>query len=342
MVASYDLRGFGYQGERAAAFQRQVVERTAALPGIEAVAQALLLPLQPGSNTFGYRLPEQGEYTPINTNVVSANYFSLLGIPIVRGRSFTEAEMDGATITTMIVTQSTAQRLWPNKDPLGQQLVFAGPAGDRTVEIVGIAADRQVVRIGETDTNYVYAPAVAPTQMELQLVVRSGLDVAAVQRGIDDIVQSLEPALGVEVKRLEENFEFWRNFSRLAAELAFALGLLALTLAAIGIFGIMSTVVGRRIREIGVRLALGASKNDIMRLVLGKSMVPVVVGALFGSAACIGVARLLGALLYGVSALDPLALGGALLLVLSIGALVTLAPARRALRVEPMTTLRYE
>src|SRR6185503_1313036 len=173
---------------------------------------------------------------------------------------------DGATITTMIVTQSTAQRLWPNKDPLGQQPVFAGPAGDRTVEIVGIAADRQVVRIGETDTNYVYAPAVAPTQMELQLVVRSGLDVAAVQRGIDDIVQSLEPALGVEVKRLEENFEFWRNFSRLAAELAFALGLLALTLAAIGIFGIMSTVVGRRIREIGVRLALGASKNDIMRL----------------------------------------------------------------------------
>jgi putative ABC transport system permease protein len=198
------------------------------------------------------------------------------------------------------------------------------------------------VRIGETDTNYVYAPAVAATQMELQLMVRSGLEVAAVQRGVQDIVQSLDPALGVEVTRLEENFEFWRNFSRLAAGVAFALGLLALTLAAIGIFGVMSTVVGRRIREIGVRLALGASKSDIVQLVLGKSMLPVVIGALLGCSACIGVARLLGALLYGVSALDPLALGGALLLVLSISALVTLAPARRALRVEPMTTLRYE
>ena len=342
MVASYDLRGFGYQGERAAGFQRQVVERTAALPGIEAVAQALLTPLEPGSNTFGYRLPAQREYTPINTNVVSANYFSLLGIPIVRGRAFTEAEVAGTTITTMIVTQSTAQRLWPDRDPLGQQLVFVGPSGEQTVDIVGIAADRQVVRIGETDTNYVYAPAVAPTQMELQLIVRSGLEVTTVQRGVEDIVQSLNPALGVEIKRLEDNFEFWRNFSRLAAELAFALGLLALTLAAIGIFGVMSTVVGRRIREIGIRLALGASKRDIVRLVLGKSMLPVAIGALLGCAACIGVGRLLGALLYGVSALDPLALGGALLLVLSLGALVTLAPALRALRVEPMATLHHE
>ena len=342
-VASFDLGAFGYDAERAAAFQRQVVERARALPGIDDVAQAAMTPLEPSSNSLRYRLPEQSEYQPIDTNAVSANYFSLLGIPIVRGRTFSAAEVANPNTTTaLIVTQSTAQRLWPNQDPLGQRLVFAGRDGDRTVEIVGIAADRQVVRIGETDTSYVYWPAVPPTQVGMQLVMRGASDVSAAQRAVGDIVQSIDPALGVKVIRLEENFEFWRNFSRLSAGLAFGLGALALTLAAIGIFGVMSTVVGRRIREIGIRLALGASKTDIVRLVLGKSMLPVVIGAVLGCAACVGVARLLGALLYGVSALDPLALGGALLLVLSIGGLITLAPARRALRVEPMATLRYE
>jgi predicted permease len=342
-VATYDLRGFGYVGDRASAFQRQLVERMSSVPGVEGVALAEMTPLAPGNNTGYYRLPEQDQGFVMNTNVVSANYFALLDIPLVRGRTFSDAEMASPTTTAMIVTESTAQRLWPNEDPVGQRLMLGTLEGDwLTADIVGVAADRQVARIGETDPSYLYSPAIPPTQLSLKLVVRSGLDIAAVQRTVDDIVRSLDPAMNATVAPLEENFEFWRNFSRLAAGVAFALGSLALTLAAIGIFGVMSTVVGRRIREIGIRLALGASKPDIVRLVLGKSMLPVVIGAVVGCAACIGVARLLDALLYGVSALDPWALGGALLLVLSIGVLVTLAPARRALVVEPMTTLRYE
>jgi predicted permease len=342
-VATYDLRGFGYVGDRAAAFQRQLVERMSGVPGIEGVALAEMTPLAPGNNTGFYRLPEQDQGFVMNGNVVSANYFSLLDIPIVRGRTFTDAEMASSTTTAMIVTESTAQRLWPNQDPVGQRLMLATFEGDwLPADIVGVAADRQVARIGEADPSYLYAPAIPPRQNSLKLVIRSGLDVAAVQRAVDDSVRGLDPAMNASVVPLAENFEFWRNFSRLAAGVGFALGALALTLAAIGIFGVMSTVVGRRIREIGIRLALGASKSDILRLVLGKSMLPVVIGALLGCGACIVVARLLGALLYGVSALDPWALGGALLVVLSIGVLVTLAPARRALVVEPMTTLRYE
>jgi predicted permease len=345
-VASYDLRGFGYVGDRAAAFQSQLVERMAGVAGIEAVALAEMTPLAPGNNTMGYRLPDQTEFFAVNTNVVSATYFSVLGIPLVRGRTFTDAEMASPTMDTLIVTESTARRLWPDRDALGQQLVlatFVGERiGERTVDIVGIAAVRQVARIGEIDPTYIYAPGVAPAQLQLKLVMRSELGVAALQRAVEDVVRGLDPTLVVNVAPLEANFEFWRNFSRLAAGLGSALGALALTLAATGIFGVMSTLVGRRIREIGIRLALGASKSDIVRLVLGKSMLPVVIGALLGCGACIGVARLLGSLLYGVSALDPLALGGALLVVLSIGVLVTLAPARRALVVEPMTTLRYE
>lgn len=341
-VASYDLRGYGYEDERAAAFQRQVVERVSSLPGVDAVAQALMTPLAPQSNTMRYRLPDRPDFIAVNTNVVSANYFSVLGIPIVRGRTFTEAEVDSPTTTAVILTQSTAQRLWQDRDPLGQQLVMVLPGGEQTVEVVGIAADRRVERIGETSTSYVYSPAVGPTQLELSLVIRSALDVAAVQRAVEDVVQSLDRTLNVGVIRLEENFEFWRRFTRLAAGLCFALSALALTLAATGIFGVMSTVVARRIREIGIRLALGATQRDILRLLLGKSMLPVVAGALIGVGACFGVARLLGALLYGVSALDPYALGAALLVVVGIGVLVTIAPARRAMLVEPMTTLRYE
>lgn len=341
-VASYDLRGFGYEAQRAAAFQQQIVERVSALPGVDAVAQALIAPLARSNNTFGYRLPDQQELVRMTTNVVSANYFSVVGIPIVRGRTFSEAEIASPRTTAMILTQSTAQRLWPDQDPLQQRLVFAGPAGEQTVDIVGVAADRQVARIGETDTSYVYSPAVLPTQTDLSLVIHSQLDVTTVQRAVEAIMRSLDPALSPEVIRLEENFEFWRRFSRLAAGVALSLGALALTLAAVGIFGVMSTVVGRRIREIGIRLALGANKRQILRLVLEKSMVPVVVGALIGCGACVVVARLLGALLYGVSPIDPYALGGALLIVLGIGVLVTIAPARRAMVVEPMTTLRYE
>jgi predicted permease len=345
-VATYDLRGFGYLDDRAAAFQRQLVERMSGVPGITYLAQAEMTPLAPGNNTMGYRLSEQAEYFAANTNVVSPNYFSVLGIPIVRGRTFTDAEMASQTTTALIVTEATAQRLWPNQDPIGQRLLLAvfegGQVVDRVVQIVGVAADRQVARIGETDSTYIYAPAVGPTQLNLRLVIRSGLEVAAVQRAVEDVVRSLDPALVVSVAPLEENFEFWRRFSRIAAGVASALGALALFLAAIGIFGVMSTVVVRRTREIGLRLALGAAKRDILRLVLGKSMVPVVVGALVGCSACILVARLLGALLYGVSALDPYALGGAFLIVLAIGVVVTIIPARRAMVVEPMTTLRYE
>jgi predicted permease len=341
-VATYDLQGFGYVGERAAAFQQQVIERARGIPGVEDVALAVTTPLAPGSNTIGYRLPDQDEFIAVDTNIVSANYFSLLGIPIVRGRTFTDAEIASPTITAMIVTQSTAQRFWPNQDPLGQRLVFRAFEGDRTVDIVGVAADRQVVRIGETDTSYIYGPAVAPTLMAARLVVRSSLDVALVQKAVEDIVLGLDPTLDVAVAPLEENFEFWRRFSRIAAGLGSALGALALALAAIGIFGVMSAVVVGRTREIGLRLALGAAKRDILRLVLGKSMVPVAVGALAGCGACIGAARLLKALLYGISAVDPYALGSALLLVLSIGALAAVIPARRAMILEPLTTLRYE
>ena len=143
-------------------------------------------------------------------------------------------------------------------------------------------------------------------------MIRSSLDAAAVDAGVHAIVANLDAGLIANVRRLEDNFEFWRTLSRLAGGLSFALGALALALASIGISGVMTAVVGGRTREIGVRLALGASKRDILSMVLRKSMTPVFVGALVGAGVCVAVARLLAGLLFGVSALDPYALAGAL------------------------------
>jgi ABC-type antimicrobial peptide transport system permease subunit len=146
----------------------------------------------------------------------------------------------------------------------------------------------------------------------------------------------------VRVNRLEENLQFWQGMSSLVTMLSSALGGTALLLAAIGVYGVVGYVVSRRMREMGIRMALGAERFDVLALVLRQTMRPVAWGALVGLAACLGVSRLLASLLFGVSSLDPIAFGGAMLFVLGTALFAGLLPARRATRVDPTVTLRYE
>ena len=176
----------------------------------------------------------------------------------------------------------------------------------------------------------------------MQLLVRTALPAASLREAIVAVFERLDPQLPVRVWPLAENFEFWTKVSGLAASLSFSLGTLALVLACVGIFGVMSTVVGRRKREIGIRVALGAGRADVLGLMVRNSMQPVAVGAVVGALGCFGAARLLSALLFGVNALDPYALAGAALAVLGAAFLASAIPARQALKVDPMTALRYE
>jgi predicted permease len=341
-VASFDLPGSGYDEERATLFQRQLMERAAGLPGVTSVAQARQTPLEPGRHGGVLRLPGNDELFDFDLNYVSADYFSLVDIPVVLGRAFTEADLTD-TSSVVIVPGATARRYWPGENPLGKTLLLPiGPAENVPLEVVGVTADADILQIAQAATSYAYFPAAPRTQAALNLLVRSDADFATVAAGIRAAALDLDAGLVVRVNPLTDNLGFWQGVSRLVATLSAALGFTALALAAIGVYGVVGYAVNRRMREMGIRLALGARPRDVLALMLLQTMRPVAWGMLLGLVACVGVSRLIASLLFGVSALDPLAFGGAAAFVLGAALLAGLLPARRATRVDPTTTLRYE
>jgi predicted permease len=348
-VASFDLTEVGYDAAEAAAFQRQLKERVESLPGIEAVAQVFRTPLSEGSVNWMARLPGQEQAFPIVFNIASPDYFSLVGIPIVRGRTFTDAEL-AAESRALIVTEATARRFWPDRDPIGQMLTMmvGTDGGSVDYRVVGVAKDAQITGIGEIVSDYVYFPAGnfaggGPlSQAVLQLLARSRVSFGATVAGIRAAAAELDPGLVVQVTPLEANLEIWRSLAGLVSTLSMSLGALALVLASVGVYGVVAYAVGRRVRELGIRIALGASARSVVALMLKRTMRPVVVGAIVGIVAAAGASRILSGVLFGVSPLDPVGLGGATLFMLAVALTAGFLPARRATRVDPMTTLRYE
>jgi predicted permease len=341
-VVSFDLRGQGYDDAKGAVFQKLVQDRIGSLPGVDRVAEVSVPPLSAGSFGTIFTLPGQEQRHRTEYNPVSPEYFSVVGIPIVRGRTFTVAETQGAP-NAVIVTESTARRFWPGEDPIGKTLTMGMGKNQRgTFEIIGVAKDAQVSRVGETDTVYLYTPAGPNEQRGAQVLVRSALDFASIAAGIRTMMQGLDPNLVVNVNRLEDNLDFWRSISRLAAGLSGSLGALALLLASIGVYGVVSYGVSRRLRELGIRMVLGADARGMLAMVLRQAMRPVLAGAAIGAIACAGVSRILSGILFGVSALDPVAfvLAGGFLLLVALAA--SLVPAIRATRVDPLTMLHYE
>ena len=187
-----------------------------------------------------------------------------------------------------------------------------------------------------------YVPAAPRQQAELRLLVRSRTDFVQVAAGIRAAAREIDPALVVLVKPLEDNLELWRTLSRLVTGLAGSLGILALLLASIGVYGVVSYGVSRRLREVGIRMVLGANTGEVLGMMLKQALRPVIIGLLVGLAASAAVSRILESVLFGVSAHDPLAFVGAPLFLLGVAALASWLPARRATNVDPMTTLRYE
>jgi len=309
---------------------------------VEGIAHASVTPLgQSRFNTVVSLSGEsQGRFTQYNP--VSPEYFSLLGIPIVRGRAFTEGEAQSYP-RPVIVTESTARKFWPAEDPVGKTLRMASAKNQQAMcEIVGVAKDAQVSSVGETDTVYIYTLAGESDQRGAQLLVRSAVDFPTTAAGIRAAMHELDRNLVVNVNRLEDNLDFWRSLSRLAASLSGSLGALALLLASIGVYGVVSYGVSRRLREVGIRMVLGANAREVLTMVLRQAMRPVLAGAAIGLAASAAVSRILSGVLFGVSALDPIAFLLAALFLLLVAIAASLVPALRATRVDPLTTLRYE
>jgi putative ABC transport system permease protein len=303
-----------------------------------------MTPLTPGRQSFMMQRPGDQQWREIDVNAVSPEYFSLVDIPLVRGRTFLPGEMADPP-RAAIVTERTARLLWPDRDPIGQTFTLAwsrNQDGQAPVEVVGVAQDAYISSLDTLDDNYAYLPAGPARQTDLQLLVRSRNGFTATAAGLRDAIRELDPGMAATIQPLEANLDFWQSLARLAASVAGALGGLALVLASIGVYGVVSYAVSRRLREVGIRMVLGATSRDVRSLVLRQALRPVAIGALIGAGAAAGVSRVLESVLFGVSALDAAAFVAAAAFLFAVATLASWLPARRAMSVDPMVTLRYE
>ena len=332
-----DLGHQGYDQPGATQFMVRFVDRLRGIPGVSEVAQAECAPLAHDFSADHFTLPGRSDQTPIEYNHVTPSYFSLTGIPIVRGRNFTWADTHDSP--GVIVTESTARRLWPGQDPLGQTLRESSGLA-RTV--IGVARDAQVSHLGESTSNYLYYPFGPEDNARSYVLVRYGTGFGDVAKSMRAAAQSADPNLAIDVSRLEDYLEVWRAPSRIIAGLSGTLGALALLLCTIGIYGMVSYSVSRSRREIGIRLALGAGKATVLRHVLWHSMRPVLIGGAAGVILCAMVSGVLASMMFGVSVRDPVSFVFVPCFLLGVAAAATLVPARRATDVNPVVALRCE
>jgi macrolide transport system ATP-binding/permease protein len=327
----------GYNENQGTAFVQRLRQRISELPGVIEVAQAECAPLSHDFSADVFTIPGRAEKIGFEYNHVSPEYFSVVGIPIVRGRGFRPGETHDSP--GVIVTESTARQLWPGEDPLGKTL---RESSGRGYSVIGVARDAQVSHLGDLHTTYLYFPAGAPDNLRAYVLVRYAGDFPATAKAIRDAVQPLDPSVPVDVAKLEDYLEVWRGPSRIVAALSGALGALALLLASIGVYGVVSYSVSRRVHEIGVRMALGADSGEIMKLLLRQAMRPVLVGGLVGVAGCAAVSQVLSSMLFGLSSHDPIAFLAVPLFLLIVALVASFIPAWYGTRVDPLVALRYE
>jgi predicted permease len=348
VVVSVEPALFGYTKEQARDFYRRLAERTRALPGVDGAGLVNWLPLGSDSNDWGpvYAAeqppPAPGEGWNAYAEIASPGYLKAMRIPLLAGRDFDEHDRAGLQPEAVIINETLARRLWPGESALGKRMML-GRDKPGAFEVVGVARDTKVRTIGEGPHNVMYVSVDQSYSGDMSLVAHTSGDRAGVVAGIRQAVKELDPRMPLyNVRTIEQHltWAFWAQ--NMAASLATAFGLLALMLAATGLYGVIAYTVAQRTREIGIRVALGAQARDVLRLVLGQGMWLTVVGVAAGLLAALASARLIAGLLYGVSPGDPATYILVALVLACVSLLACLVPALRATKVDPMVALRYE
>ena len=349
LISSYDAFTSGYSDERAAAFDRQLEARLNSMPGIQSAALSNRVPLGFGGSSSvkpeGY-VPQADESMETQAAMITPNYFHTLQIPIVKGRDFTMQD-NMSSQRVAIVSETFVNRYWPNQEALGKQV-----NSDLTHEwftVVGVAHDSKVTGLNEKPTPFLYLPHYQvnlldqPGGSAMNVIARTTGDPLAMSKAVEQTIHELSADLVVyNVSTLESSEAITSFPQRIAGTFVGAFGLLALVLAAVGIYGVTAYTTRQRTHEIGVRMALGASKQDVLQLVLGHGLRLTFVGVGLGLAAAFALTRYLGSMLLGVTSTDALTFSCVAVLLCAVALFACFIPARRAMRVDPIVALRHE
>jgi predicted permease len=343
LLASMDLLPSGYDATRGSAFLEDLLQRLSALPNVRSasVAQSVPLDVSGGSDmnvsVDGYS-PKPAEEMTAYYNRVGPDYFETLGVPIVSGRGITTRDVKGQPLVA-VINETMAQRYWSGRNPVGGTMRL----GSTPVTIVGVARNGHYGKLQEPPRNFMYLPVLQQWRPDLILHVRTNGDPASVLPSVQAELKRLDSSVPLfDVRTLEQHLALSVFIPRLAGWLLGVFGILGLTLAVIGIYGVVAFSVAQRTREIGVRVALGAARHEIVTMVLGQGLRLIAIGLAIGLVLAWIAGRLLAGQLLGVSPGDPLSFAGtaALFLVIAVGASVL--PARHAARLDALTALRRE
>jgi len=334
-----------YDDERTKRLYDDLAESLRAAPGVRAVTGSNPALLSGSVNGTGIYV--QGRtYTPdaqvdINRLVVLPNFFGVMGIPVMTGREFTERDDDKAPKVAML-NSAAVRKYFPGENPIGRRF-GQSPEDNATVEVVGVVRDVKYNSVRDEAPPTMYVPYRQTRGGGVMMEVRTAGDPVSAMGAIREAVRRLDPNLPVmdmstQMEQIERRFLQEKLFAQANA----FFGGLAVLLAAVGLFGLMSYSVARRTNEIGIRMALGARSQDVLKLVMRESMTLVIVGIVIGLAVALGASRLIKTLLFGLAPTDAFSLAAAILVMIAVSAFAGYLPARRASRVDPMVALHQE
>jgi predicted permease len=343
-----DPHQIGYDEARTGEFYRQLEARARALPGVQSVSMAFGVPMagsvNTGTVTFeGQAVPGSQQPPSLFFNSIDPAFFETMRVPLLRGRAFTESDNQTAP-PAVIVNQTMADNYWPHQDPLGKHFSLRTATGPtKTLQIVGVTGNGKYLLIGEDPRPFFYVPLAQNYVSARSVQVRSAGPPETLLGPVQSEIHRLAPDLPVtDAKTMKQTMGDELLEYRLGAGAAAAMGAIGLILAVIGIYGIVSFTAAQRTREIGIRMALGGSARDVMRLILQQGVRMVIIGLGVGLLTALGITRVMTGLLIGVSPNDPLTYASVALLLAGVALLACWIPARRATRVDPGVALRYE
>jgi predicted permease len=345
IVAFLNTGSQGYSPGRGRQFFSDVIERVRALPGVEAVSWGEAVPQFSGQAVSRRLFPEGRELPPellsrfVPFNGIFPGYFSTIGIPILEGRDFTDADREGADLVA-IVNETTAKLYWPGQKAVGRR--FKHRLNPNYYTVVGVARDAQYIGLGDGSQAHVYYPALQYHTPGMALAVRTSGDPEAVLPIVGQVIRQLDATLPRPLYQTMTDVlrgNLWRE--RMGATLLAVFAILALTLTCVGIYGVMAYSVTQRTREIGIRMALGAERIRVLRMILRQSLKLTSLGVAIGLAAALATTRLIANLLY-VSPTDAWTFAAVGVLLAGVALLASYLPARRAARVDPLVALRHE